>query len=196
MPLARRVFPAFFLLCAVIYATSGWWLPSLGYFLIKADEPVKADLIIVLGGDWFGLRVLKGGELVRRGFAPKALVSGPPHHYEVPECDLAIALAKRHGYPEEYFERYPNNANSTVDEARDLAGQLRAKGVKRVLIVTSDYHTRRAGWIWREAAPFLDIRMVASEDKYFHAESWWTSREGKKIWLMEATKVLTSPFGL
>ena len=53
-----------------------------------------------------------------------------------------------------------------------------------------------AGRIWREAAPYLDIRIVAAPDKYFHAESWWTSREGKKIWLLEWAKVVTSPFGL
>ena len=195
MRLARRLLLSVLLLAAA-YGSRGWWLPSLGNFLIQADDPVKADMIVVLGGDWYGNRVLKGGELVRQGYAPKALVSGPPHHYGVPECDLAIALARRHGYPEEYFERYPLEANSTVEEAGALAQSLRARGARRILVVTSDYHTRRAGRIWREAAPYLDIRMVASKDKHFHAESWWTSREGQKIWLMEWAKVLTSLFGL
>ncbi len=195
MRLSRRLLLVFFLLASSLWLTSGLWLPSLGYFLVNADQPAKADIVVVLGGDWFGLRVLKGADLVKQGFAPKALVSGPPT-YEISECDLTIPMATRRGFPREYFEPYPHQGTSTMEEARAIADHLRAIGVKRILVVTSDYHTRRAGRIWRQAAPDLDIRMIAAEDPHFHPGSWWTTREGKKTWLSESIKVLTSPFGI
>ncbi len=60
-------------------------------------------MIVVLAGDFSGNRILTAGDLVRRGFAPKALVSGPSGEYGLHETDLAIPFAVRHGYPESYF---------------------------------------------------------------------------------------------
>jgi uncharacterized SAM-binding protein YcdF (DUF218 family) len=51
------------------------WLSWLGSFLILADAPVRADLVVVLAGDWHGLRILEGARLVKEGYAPKVVVS-------------------------------------------------------------------------------------------------------------------------
>ncbi len=56
-------------------------------------------MIVVLAGDFSGNRILAAGDLVRRGFASKALVSGTSGEYGMHESDLAIPFAVRHGYP-------------------------------------------------------------------------------------------------
>ena len=68
------------------------------------------------------------------------------------------------GFPESYFVHLENDARSTQEEARDAIARLRQLGVHSVLLVTSDYHTRRAGKIFRSAAPDLRFIVVAAPE--------------------------------
>jgi uncharacterized SAM-binding protein YcdF (DUF218 family) len=65
---------------------------------------------------------------------------------------------------------------------------VRKMGWRRLLLVTSDFHTRRAARMYRNQAPELEITVVAASDKYFSAEGWWHTREGQKIFLYEWMK--------
>jgi uncharacterized SAM-binding protein YcdF (DUF218 family) len=165
-------------------------LAALGGFLVKAGPPQKADIIVVLAGDGFGHRILTAAELVKEGWAPQALVSGPNGMYGNYECDLAIPFAVKAGYPDSYFLHLEHRARSTADEARVIVEKLRAMGVKRVLFVTSNYHTRRSGRIFHRAAPDLDILVVAASDEFFKPDSWWQGRESRKIFLLEWMKTV------
>jgi uncharacterized SAM-binding protein YcdF (DUF218 family) len=183
-------------LLLVVGATSQFWLAALGGFLVRAEAPVKADMIVVLAGDFSGNRILTAGELVRHGFAPKALISGPSGAYGMYESDLAIQFALRHGYPLSYFIPLPHDARSTRDEATDVLSALNRMDVHRIDLVTSDYHTRRAGNIFRARAPRLEIHMVAAPDVYFSPGGWWKNREGRKTFLLEWTKTVATWFGM
>lgn len=163
---------------------------------MRAGPPVPADLIVVLAGDFSGNRILTAGDLVRRGFAPKALVSGTSGEYGLHETDLAIPFAVRHGYPASYFIPLPNDSRSTRDEASDVIAALAKWHAHRIDIVTSDYHTRRAGSIYHAKAPNLDIHMVAAPDIYFTPDGWWKNREGRKTCLMEWMKTMANWFKL
>jgi len=165
-------------------------LAALGNLLVKAGPPQKADLIVVLAGDGFGRRILTAAELVKDGWAPQALISGPNGHYGNYECDLAIPFAVRAGYPEAYFIHLEHHARSTTEEARVVVAKLREMGVKRVILLTSNYHTRRAGAIFRRAAPDLDFIVVAAPDEYFKPDSWWRNREASKTFLLEWMKTV------
>jgi uncharacterized SAM-binding protein YcdF (DUF218 family) len=171
-------------------------LAALGSYLIKSEPPQKADIALVLAGDGEGYRILKAAQLVRQGYVPDVLVSGPSGMYGQYECDLAIPFAVKAGYPESYFMHFENEARSTQEEARDAVTRLRQLGMHKVLVVTSDYHTRRAGKIFRTAAPDLQFVVVAAPDRYFTADGWWHNRQGKKIAFNEWIKTLTEPFGI
>jgi uncharacterized SAM-binding protein YcdF (DUF218 family) len=165
-------------------------LAALGNFLVKAGPPQKADIIVVLAGDGFGHRILTAGELVKQGYAPKALISGPDGNYGIYECDLAIPFAVKAGDPESYFTHFEHHARSTAEEVQAMVKELREMGVKRVLLVTSNYHTRRAGKIFHRAAPDLKIFVVAAPDEFFKPDSWWHDREASKIFLFEWMKTI------
>jgi len=171
-------------------------LAGLGSFLVKDEAPQKADIALVLAGDAEGNRILTAAQLVRRGFVPKALVSGPGGLYGYHECDLAIPFAMKAGYPESYFVHFENEAQSTKEEAHDAVERLRQMGVHKVLLITSDYHTRRAGRIFRAAAPDLQFLVVSAPDKYFTAGGWWHSRSGQKVAFTEWMKTVTAVFGI
>jgi uncharacterized SAM-binding protein YcdF (DUF218 family) len=172
-------------------------LGAVGSYLVQADPPVKADIGVVLAGDSRGNRILKAAELVREGYIPSVLVSGPDGTYGFSECDLAIPFAVKAGYPESYFLHFENTARSTQDEARVVVEELHRRGVHSVLVVTSDYHTRRSGRMYRSAAPpDLKITVVAAPDPYFTPDGWWHNREGRKTALYESMKTVASWFGI
>ena len=125
---------------------------SLGAILDSSEPPQKADMIVVIGGDARGNRILKAAELVREGYAPKVLVSGQGAMYGRHESDLAIDFAVEHNYPRDEFIPFRYPALSTVDEAAADIRQLRELGVHKYLLVTSPYHTARAARIFREGA--------------------------------------------
>lgn len=183
-------------IAAAVAITSHLWLSALGGYLVRAERPAHADMIVVLAGDSSGNRILTAGELVRRGFASKALVSGPSGQYGLHETDLAIPFAVRHGYPESYFIPLPNDDRSTRDEAADVLVALRQQRVHSIDVVTSDYHTHRAGNIYRAQAPNLEIHMVAAPDVYFTPDGWWKSREGRKTFLLEWMKTVATWIGM
>ena len=171
-------------------------LAGLGACLVHADPPRKADLVLVLGGDPNGSRILKASELVKLGFAPRIVVSGPSGFYDNYECDLEIPFAERRGFPESYVVHFEHHAHSTFEEARVTTPEIRRLGAKSVLLVTSDYHTRRAGRIFRRVAPDLNFIVIAAPDEFFSPAGWWKNREGRKTCFIEWLKTVSQWFGI
>ncbi len=162
------------------YSTYSLWLPWFGAYLVDSQPPAKAEIGVVLAGDFFGLRVLHAAALVRDGFVPKVLVSGAPGVFSFYESDLAVQFAVKQGFPEPYFEAFRTDHRSTQEEAHIIGKELRRRGIRSALIVTSDFHTHRAGRIWRHTVPWLEQRMVSANDQFFRLPSWWQGRESAK----------------
>ena len=204
--MAFRRFPAFKLLfaLAVLFAilvlTRTFWLAALGRALVHDEGPGKAEMAVVLGGDYWGNRILAAANLVRAGYVPAVLVSGPPGFYGERECDAAIQFAVRQGYPAQWFIPAAHDAFNTRDEATVLLEYMRQHNVHSFVLVTSDYHTARARRLFVAAEHRMgggpDMRVVAAPDQFFHADSWWRDREGRKIFFMEWLKTITGPLGI
>jgi uncharacterized SAM-binding protein YcdF (DUF218 family) len=180
----------------LVLATYPIWLTALAGYLVHSDAPVPADMIVVLAGDFTGSRIFTAGDLVRHGFAGKALISGPAGVYGVYESDLAIALAVRDGYPASYFVAFPNDSKSTASESEAVIAELRRLHVHKIDLVTSNFHTRRAARIFRSLAPDIEAHVVAAPDRYFTTNGWWKEREGRKTFLMEWMKTVGSWLGM
>jgi uncharacterized SAM-binding protein YcdF (DUF218 family) len=184
----------------VLYFARFWWLAELGYALIHDEGPAKADMAVILAGDSYGHRIVKGGELVRAGYVPAVLVSGPGGAYGLHESDLAIPFAVRHGFPAEWFIAFPNESLSTREEAAAVLAELHRRGVSSFLLVTSNYHTARARRVFLAAEHSLgggpQMRTVAAPDEFFQPDSWWRSRQAQKTAFMEWSKTVASVFGL
>jgi hypothetical protein len=52
----------------VVYAFSDPILYGLGTILVNGEKPQKADIVVVIGGDYKGNRITTGAELVREGY--------------------------------------------------------------------------------------------------------------------------------
>ena len=182
---------------AILVLTHEAWLGWLGASLVSASEPVNADMALVLAGDWRGNRVKAGGDLVRAGYVPAVLLTGPTELYGQNEADLALQFLTAHGYPKEWFRPVRIRAGSTYEEAREIAPEIERLGVHRLLIVTSNYHTSRAEKIFRKALPStIEIHMIAVPDPFFHPHDWWHTREGCKTFFYEAAKTASRWVGV
>jgi uncharacterized SAM-binding protein YcdF (DUF218 family) len=203
--LERRSFrfkSALFLLflAAVVFLARDLWLSALGAALVHDDGAGKAEIGVVLAGDNWGHRLTKAAELVKQGYVPHVLVSGPPGFYGINEADAAIQFAIAKGYPAEWFIPLRHTALSTREEAAVVLDALKQRNIHSFLLVTSDYHTARARRIFlrakRQRGGGPDMRVVAARDQFFTAANWWRHRESRKIAFLEWTKTLTSVFGI
>jgi uncharacterized SAM-binding protein YcdF (DUF218 family) len=201
LPVPRRLAHAFLFFLAVCCTLAVFnyktILKTAGDHLVESSTPEKADAVLVLAGDNRGARITRAAELVRDGYAPVALISGPMAIYGINEADLAIQFAVRRGAPASYFEPVYRSALSTLDEARGFAAVARERKIHRLLLVTSDYHTRRAVSIFRRVlGSDVIVQPIPAPDKYFHAESWWQNREGQKIVFYEYAKTIAGWLGM
>ena len=199
---AARIRPWLVLLLLCLILIAGAWclreplLERAGTYLDVGQPPQKADAFLVLAGGGSGERILKAGELVRQGYAPVAYVSGPKTFYDMPECVGSIPYAELHGYAADAFRCIEHTELSTASEATACCAALRRAGVRKFLLVTTAFHTRRARVMYRKFCPQLEFVTVSAESPRFVNRYWFRVREGRKTILEEYLKLLSTPFGL
>lgn len=173
-----------------------WWISLPGSFLVDSDTPSPADSIVVLGGDQYGFRVNKAVALVRQGIAPRVVVSGNNWYFGLWECELAIDQAVKQGQPRDLFTPFRHAAGSTDEELQAIFAEAKKQGWKSIVIVTSNYHTRRTHLLAeRHHVEGLRVQVVASEDGFFRPDEWWWHRESRKVLFLEWTKLLAAVVG-
>ena len=170
-----------------------WSLTILAKFLTLSQPPERADLVLVLGGDFWGPRVLLGADLGVHGYAPRVLISGPPYVAE-PESELAIRFLVEKGYPKDIFISFPNTSTNTIEEALAVCPELSRLGARKVLLVTTAYHSRRANIVYRLFCPNISFRSVSAPDVHFAVENWWKTERFRQIFLSEWEKIAGTIF--
>ena len=130
------------------------------YAGVKLDDLPAADAVVLLGGGAEASRYEAGGvhlsvagdrlamaaEIMRRGKAPVLLLGGNAGTLDgrlVIEAEIVKGLLARWGVPAEAMISLGGNAD-THDEAIDVQALAQERGWKRVLLVTSANHMRRA----------------------------------------------------
>ena len=186
------------ILASVVFLTGAYfladvWLPWVARSLVRVDPLEPAEVIVVLAGDSSGNRVVRGAELASQGYGSTVLVSGGPVFYGARECEAAIEFAVERGARREFFEPLCTGATSTLEEAIEIDAELRRRGVGRALVVTSDFHTRRASYIFRsKISGDIDYHFASSPTREFDPDAWWKTRSGKKLVLLEFLKSFNS----
>jgi uncharacterized SAM-binding protein YcdF (DUF218 family) len=173
--------------------------------LIASDPPPgHVDAAIVLQGSIAAekARITGAINLLQRGVADRALLSVPKESYwgqSVPPVARAYLernyggdLAARIDFCETSGE-----VNSTVQEVEALSPCIREHHWQSIMIVTSDYHTRRAGMLWRRGIghdPAIHIWIEGVTDPEFQ-QPWWRHRQSAKVWVMESSKLVWTMLG-
>lgn len=174
--------------------------------LISTDPlPSSVDVAIVLQGSIAGetARTHDAMRLLAEGRTKRVALSVPRESYwgEAVAPSARRYIEKNYGSQlvreVDFCETGPG-VNSTEQEAAALLPCIEQQGWRRVVIVTSNYHSRRAGLIWRKAvrhdAPGLRLWIEGAPDPDFHPEGWWRERLSAKTWYLESTKLFWSFF--
>lgn len=160
-----------------------------GNFLL-VDEPQAADVILVLAGET-DRRPQRAVQLLTQGYARRVVLDVPTNAklYEFTQIQLA----------EKYIQDLPQRGAvsvcpivglSTKEETKDAEKCLAHEGAKSVLIVTSDFHTRRALSIFRHEIPGDTFSVAAARDEEQFGVRWWSHRQWAKIFLDEWLRLL------
>ncbi|HSB80592.1 MAG TPA: YdcF family protein [Candidatus Methylomirabilis sp.] len=129
-----------------------------------------AGAIVVLGagvsedgvlGDDSLRRAMQGILLQRRGLAPLLVLSGPAIKNGPTEAAVRGELARGLGVPSKAILT-EDTARTTREEAIRIGELLRARQVRRILLVTSPYHMLRAQPLFERAG--FEVHPATTED--------------------------------
>jgi hypothetical protein len=152
-----------------------------GRFLVL-DAPVRSDVILVLAGETEH-RPERALELLDQGYGRRLVIDVPA---DAKTCGFTeVELARRYvqGLTQAAsVEICPIAGLSTRDESHDAEPCLAGMGVgpKTILIVTSDFHTRRALSIFRHEIHGASFSTAAARDETQFGTRWWAHRQWAK----------------
>ncbi len=152
------------------------------------DEPAAhADAIIVLGDDnFYADRATRAAELYRQGVAGIVVGSGRRLRPNAGISELMEHDLVERGVPKEKIIRFVHDAESTSDEGNALVHLAGSHKWKSVVVVTSNYHTRRARYILqKEFPPSIAVSIASARDGDFDPQRWWEKRRSVKLFIQE-----------
>jgi uncharacterized SAM-binding protein YcdF (DUF218 family) len=168
--------------CAVLYLVRRPILRLAAEAWIVEDPLDKADALIVLGDDnFYADRATRGAQLFREGKAPMIVASGRRLRPNAGIAELMEHDLIERGVPRDKIARFVQDADSTVEEAQALTRLAKEKKWHSVIVVTSNFHTRRARYIFRRVFPQgVEVRIASARDGDFDPEHWWEKRKSTK----------------
>lgn len=180
--LAIRALLAMAMALAVLAVTAPWWLPRLGAWTSGGLAPAagEADAIVILAGD--NGRLEEGVRLFHAGFGRELWHTGTDAR--------VIEQAIQMGVPRNDVRLL--RSNSTWEDAEQISIAARERGAKRLVIVTSWYHGRRALRALEKRSALtgatFSAHLVAplGDDQ----RNWWKSASGRNVVKSEILKSL------
>jgi uncharacterized SAM-binding protein YcdF (DUF218 family) len=87
------------------------------------------------------------------------------------------------GVPEGRVLTLSSGAAGTAEEIRQMEALLKQRGWKRVLLVASNYRTRRVRLLARKilGPSGIEFQVIAAPDSEFPLDHWWRTRGGPRI---------------
>jgi hypothetical protein len=158
--------------------------------LLVIEAPERSDVILVLAGET-DRRPARALQLLDQGYGRRVVIDVPAatRIYEFSQVQLA----------EKYVESLPEAASiricpieglSTRDESHEAEKCLETEEGSRILIVTSDFHTRRSLSIFRHEVRGKSFSVAGARDETQFGSRWWTHREWAKTCLGEWQRLL------
>lgn len=188
-------------LCLMVLWPLVAWVAA--QLLIVKSDLARADAIVVMSGSSTYLeRADWAARLYHEGRAPTiiltndSLISGwdrkeerNPYFYE-----LAARELQRLGVPESKIQVVSDIALGTYEESLGVRDYASAHQLKRLLVVTSAYHTRRTLWSLRHACEGSGIEIgIDSPPPGWQTPApsrWWWRRWGWKVVAGEYVKLI------
>jgi uncharacterized SAM-binding protein YcdF (DUF218 family) len=161
-----------------------WFVTRSGQYLV-VDQPQHADAILVLAGET-DRRPARALALQAQGYSPVIIVDVPDGARIYDRTQLEIARDWVNSLPQKNSMRLcATHGLSTKDESLEAGSCLDQAAARSVLLVTSDFHTRRAFSIFRKEFPARTFSVAAAADPTQFGLRWWQHRQWAKVNLDE-----------
>ncbi|MEO8588145.1 MAG: YdcF family protein [Flavobacteriales bacterium] len=189
------------LLMVLIWAFRYPLLRVTGRFLVREDAQARGDVMIVLGGAPMD-RGLAATCFFKEGIAPRAVFTGEnvPQSLQAAgllhsEAQLTRDVAVLAGLPGTSafaLER----GTSTWEEGEAVRDLAKASGYDTVVVVTTEFHTRRVGRVFRKLLEPAGITVFvrAARSMEYDAAHWWRTEDGLLMVNNEYVKLLYYAF--
>jgi uncharacterized SAM-binding protein YcdF (DUF218 family) len=166
------------------------WVASDWSLLVKDTPGARARWALVLAGEGTEAdRTQAGLALIQTGRVDSLVVSGTPVVGSLFSSAILLSALPQETDVRRRVLEAQHTSRSTVEEAQALIPMLQALGADTVVLVTSNFHTRRAASVFQAIAPEGMHFLPISSPSFYFAQGW-SSREGAKAWLLEWTKTL------
>jgi uncharacterized SAM-binding protein YcdF (DUF218 family) len=186
---------AFLSTTLLIVALHSWWLPVMGAWLDVGETPVHTDYVLVLNGD-MNTRPFVAAALVKQGFADQVVITqvkvSPQWEKSPwkPEHEIVREIQLQRGVPADQLIVLESACDATRDEALVFYKFMQSQPAKTATIVTSNYHTRRTRWVFREVfgQQSHQLHFVSAPTDFYNASNWWRMEESFVLYLQECMK--------
>ena len=170
---------------------SSWLLATI--LIVKAEVPSPDAIVVLSGSATYVERAAWAAGLYRQGRAPLVVLTNDgvisgwddreernPFYYE-----LSARHLEQQGVPADRISVAPGQGRGTYEESLVVRDFAVAHHWKRLLIVTSGYHSRRALWSMRHACEGSGLEIgIDSVPPGWQTPSpwwWWSRRWGWKV---------------
>ena len=174
-------------------------LTSYAEFFTINNFQKNSDAVLILGGS-ADTRAKKATELYRNGYANKILITHPKapiSEYEEIYVSDFVNLKNILEYEKvEYtiIEDINGGAKSTFDEAKDLIIYLQNNPLDRIIIVTDNFHTKRAKYafdkVFEKSECKTEIQIAGASNQVYNESNWWKTERGLNAYVSEGFKYL------
>ena len=184
--------------CFLLYAARRPLLRLAGESWVVADPLQQSDALLLLGDDnFFADRATRASELYRQKLAPVIVASGRRLRPTAGIAELMEHDLIERGVPEDRIIRFPHDADNTREEAQALRALVTEKNWRSVIVVTSNYHTRRTRYIFQRIFPeSVSVRVASARDGEFDPEHWWENRKSLKEFIRELAALVVATWEL
>lgn len=159
-----------------------------GYYLSPEDKLAKADAIVVISGGETERRVELGVSIYKEGYAPALIVSGAAAEGVVSNAKSMASYAISAGVPRSdiYLDE---NAKNTFENALEVKKILEKNNFNSIILVSSPYHLRRAGIIFKQVSGAKRVLRRAALDSKWSKSSWFYSSYGRERTVQELSGI-------
>ena len=173
---------------AVLLALAAVFAEEPARWLVVESPAGPADVALVLAGDPDYERTRTAVRLWHEGQVSLLIMTGGepgPGDSATSLRDTAIALGVPSGRIR--MEQVSRSTRGAMVAVKPLLEQL---DVRRVAVVTSPYHQRRAGWAARRVLGDIEVLDRPARPSFWSPEGWWRDAFSRRIVLREYGKLL------
>jgi uncharacterized SAM-binding protein YcdF (DUF218 family) len=146
--------------------------------------------------DYAADRVNRAAQLYHSQAAPIVVASGRMLRPYAGIGELMQHDLVERGVPQTAIIVFKHTGENTREEAEALRSLVQDRGWKRLLVVTSNYHTRRARYIFSRVLPAAQVFVASTPDTGFDPNNWWEHRYSVKMFFYELTGMCVSVWEL